>query len=349
MKRIVITSGEPAGIGPDICTQLNWKAFREHQLIFIGDADLLKHRAHKLHVTLPIRVIEDIQQIPSEQGKGLFLLNQPCQHVRIGRVSVDNSAYVINQIILAARLCLNREVDAMVTAPVHKAILNEYLSTHDPISNDLNQYGFNEIPRFFLGHTEFLQTLVGVDQVVMLLTSDKVNVALVTTHVAVKDIASHLNYQGLIGALTIIDGHFHKYFKPQSKPKIAVLALNPHAGEGGHLGNEEITLISPAIEQFKADIDVTGPISADTAFSQSNINNYDVFVGMYHDQVLPTFKHIAFQHSANVTLGLPFIRTSVDHGTALEIAGTSKACPNSLNYAVTTALKMSNQHQIRVS
>ena len=241
-----------------------------------------------------------------------------------GQMSVANADYVLKTLDVAIDGCLSGEFDAMVTGPVNKAIIND--AGHP-----------------FTGHTEYLAQRAGVERVVMMLTAGDLRVALATTHLPLAAVPGAIDQRLLEQTLTIIDHDLRRYFG-FSQPRIAVCGLNPHAGESGHLGREEIDIISPAIEAMRAKgLSLLGPLPADTAFTPEALKHCDVVLAMYHDQGLPVLKHAGFGKAVNITLGLPFIRTSVDHGTALDLAGTGKANTDSLNEALGSALSMARR------
>jgi 4-hydroxythreonine-4-phosphate dehydrogenase len=295
--RIALTSGEPAGIGPELCVAVARK-IRGAQLVAIGDRGLLAGCPHIEHVPLAVA------------RKG-------------GRLDPANSRYVLAVLDRAIDGCLSGEYDAMVTAPVHKGVINDA-----------------GIP--FTGHTEYLAQRARAPHVVMMLVGGGLRVALATTHLALKDVPRAITREGLVATLRVIDADLKKRFRIR-RPRILVSGLNPHSGESGHLGTEEREVIEPALaEAKKLGIAVQGPIPADTLFVPSRLKGADCALAMYHDQGLPVLKYASFGAGVNVTLGLPFVRTSVDHGTALEIAGKGKADAGSLIEAVKLAVKLAS-------
>lgn len=304
MKPILVTMGEPAGIGPDICLAL---AGRDVPVVVLGDELVLRERARLLNIPID----------------GLNILHQPglSGDVRPGQLNVAHAGYVMQLLESAVTRVLSGEFAALVTAPVHKGILNEA--------------GFQ-----FTGHTEFLAHQCDVESVVMLLASGRMRVALATTHLPLRAVPDAITQDGLKETIHII----HKALKHDFEidaPRIAVAGLNPHAGEGGHLGREEIEVITPVLDYFRqSGVEIAGPLSADTLFTEPQMMQYDVVLAMYHDQGLPVLKHASFGRAVNITLGLPIIRTSVDHGTALELAGTNTADSGSLLSAVEAAVQM---------
>lgn len=323
IRRIALTSGEPAGIGPDLCIQLAQQK-QKAQLIAIADPKLLRQRAQLLG--LPLQLIEaDLSQDPvvAEAGSLYYLPVSLAEVVEPGSLNPANSRYVLDMLQLALDGCLSDQFDAIVTAPVHKGVINDA--------------GFA-----FSGHTEFFADGSDVAKVVMMLATAELRVALATTHLPLKDVSDAITRDSLNQVLRITNQSLQQQFGIQ-QPRIAVCGLNPHAGEGGHLGQEEIQVIQPVIDSLQAEgMTVSGAWPADTIFNQDKLADYDVVLAMYHDQGLPVLKHHGFGKAVNVTLGLPFIRTSVDHGTALDMAGSGKASASSLQAAVDMALSMAD-------
>lgn len=306
MKPLLVTSGEPAGIGPDLCLSLT---ATDYPCVVLGCQAVLEARAKQLGLTI---VFEPYQtgRAPTKTPNHLTVLSLPCPKAVIpGRLDARNASYVLDMLTLASERCLQGEFSALVTAPVHKAIIN--------------QAG---IP--FTGHTEFFAQHCNVDKVVMMLASPTMKVALVTTHMPLKDVSNAITVSLLSDVIMQLDNSLRRDFLIDN-PKIMVSGLNPHAGEGGFLGREEIEVIAPTLALLqKKGINVHGPFPADTMFATNE--PCDAFVAMFHDQGLPVLKYAGFGQAVNVTLGLPIIRTSVDHGTALELAGTGLAQSNSL-------------------
>jgi 4-hydroxythreonine-4-phosphate dehydrogenase len=322
VPRIVVTSGEPAGIGPDACVALShrdWPA----DLVIAGDARLLEETAAALGGA-PRTCLYDPSAPPVMSRAGaLKLLDVPAPHaVMAGRLDVRNAVSVIAMLDRACDGALSGEFAAMVTAPVQKSTLMEA--------------GFD-----FMGHTEYLAARTGAALPVMMLQNAALRVALVTTHLPLAEVPHAITAERLRATLEIVHADLRRRFKVAA-PRIAVLGLNPHAGESGHLGREEIDVIEPVIRQLRAQgLDVRGPVPADTAFTpQFLAGGVDVVVAMYHDQGLPVIKHEGFGHTVNVTLGLPIIRTSVDHGTALSLARSGRADTGSLESAVSLAISL---------
>jgi 4-hydroxythreonine-4-phosphate dehydrogenase len=313
---LVLTAGEPAGIGPDLCVQIA-QFDLPFRLIVIADEGLLQDRARLLRLPLeitPDRAIEGGQQ----RTGSLQVFHMPLARPAIpGKLDPANSNYVLKTLQRAVEGCNAGEFDALVTAPVHKGIINDAGIA-------------------FTGHTEYLSQLAD-NPVVMMLVGGGMRVALATTHLALKDVAAAITREMLEQKLRIIQHDLVRRFAIPV-PCIAVAGLNPHAGESGHLGREEIDIIIPSLEKLRAaGMNLLGPLPADTLFHPDRIKNYDCIFAMYHDQGLPVLKYASFGTGVNITLGLPFIRTSVDHGTALELAGTGKADPGSLVAAIRMA------------
>lgn len=327
--RIAITCGEPAGIGSDLGIQLAQHAHAA-ELIFIADPELLQQRAAILGIAITIKYFDYHAPATKRQAGEMLVLPVPLvQAVRCGHLDSRNSAYVLRTIELAVRGCLQGTFAAMVTAPVHKGIINAA-----------------GVP--FTGHTEMIAELTG-GKPVMLLATPGLRVALVTTHLPLAQVSSAINATRLTQIITTLDQDLRRYFGLTS-PRILVCALNPHAGENGHLGREEIEIIQPTLEQLRTQgLQLLGPTPADTAFTETWLTKADVVLAMYHDQGLPVLKYCGFGNAVNITLGLPIIRTSVDHGTALDLAGTGKARVDSLLLAVDTALAMVKHRQALVT
>lgn len=325
MKPLLISSGEPAGIGPDICLAL---ANSPVPLVVLGDKDMLAARARclKLSVNL-ISYQKNTTIIPKPDT--LIVWHIPCVNPpQPGILDKSNATYVIDMLNKAAEACLHQEFSALVTAPVHKAIINE---AHIP----------------FTGHTEFLADYYAIPKVVMVLACKTFKVALITTHLALKEVPQAITKTAIEQVIRQLDKALQQDFGIKN-PQLLVAGLNPHAGEGGYLGREEIDIIAPTLESLRKEgLHIQGPLSADTLFSKDNIQKADAFVAMYHDQGLPVLKYAGFGDAVNITLGLPIIRTSVDHGTALDLAGSGKAEAGSLNTAVEMARDMVlNREQI---
>jgi 4-hydroxythreonine-4-phosphate dehydrogenase len=319
--RIAVTPGEPAGIGVDLCLQLIQNPIPDTEVVIIADPDLLQQRAHILY--LPYELKEFDPNAAGVDPAGSFsILSVPLREPSIaGHLNPANAPYVLQTLTMAAELCLNKTFDAMVTGPVHKGVINDA-----------------GIP--FTGHTEFLAALCKRQLTVMMLATEGLRVALVTTHLPLAQVADAITAPLLQQIITILDEDLrNKFGIPQ--PRILVCGLNPHAGEGGHLGTEEIRIIEPVLNQLRAEgLRLIGPLPADTLFTEKYLHNADAVVSMYHDQGLPVLKYKGFGKACNITLGLPIVRTSVDHGTALDIAGTGRADCGSLLTALDTARHM---------
>ena len=320
LPRIALTSGEPAGIGPDVCVKLAQTA-HPVDLIVLGDPELLAARAKLLK--LPLVPDTDWEKRGATQDPGHLRvlplkLRKSCE---AGRVDPANAPYVIEMLERAVAGCIGGAFDALVTAPVHKGVINDA--------------GIS-----FTGHTEFLAQRCRALQPVMMLAAGTLRVALATTHLPLKDVPTAVTRELLQRVLTVLRSDLRRRFGV-AEPHVLVLGLNPHAGEGGHLGREELDVIQPACDAMRHEgMRITGPVSADTAFNPARMGGIDVVLAMYHDQGLPVLKFAGFGHAVNITLGLPIVRTSVDHGTALELAGTGRADHASLEAALGAALSM---------
>lgn len=323
IRRIALTAGEPAGIGPDLCIQLAQQQ-QQAQLIAIADPAVLQQRAQQLN--LPLTLLRaDLEHPPvvANPGSLFYLPVSVAGEVTPGTLNPANSAYVLETLQTALDGSLDGHFDAIVTAPVHKGVINDA--------------GFD-----FSGHTEFFADGAGVNKVVMMLATDELRVALATTHLPLQAVSQAITRDSLTQIISITQDSLRHQFGIKH-PRIAVCGLNPHAGEGGHLGREEIEVIQPVIDACREkQWDVSGAWPADTIFNQDKLVDYDVVLAMYHDQGLPVLKHHGFGRAVNVTLGLPFIRTSVDHGTALDMAGTGEASASSLQAAIDMALDMAS-------
>ncbi|MCK6372349.1 MAG: 4-hydroxythreonine-4-phosphate dehydrogenase PdxA [Gammaproteobacteria bacterium] len=322
--RIVLTSGEPAGIGPELVIML---AARQPaaEVVVVADPDLLSARAAALGLPLLIEPYrQEAAAAPARPGR---LLVEPvllAARSLPGRPDPANAGYVLETLKRACHGCQSGEFVAMVTAPVHKGVINEA-----------------GIP--FSGHTEFLAEMTGASQPVMLLVAGELRIALLTTHIALREVPAQVSRSRILSVTRTLDAGLRRLFGIQA-PRIAVLGLNPHAGESGHLGSEERDIIGPALEELRgAGLTVSGPLPADSAFTRESLARCDAVLAMYHDQGLPVLKHVGFGAAVNVTLGLPIIRTSVDHGTAFDLAGTGKADPGSLAAATSLALELAQR------
>ncbi|MEJ2041694.1 MAG: 4-hydroxythreonine-4-phosphate dehydrogenase PdxA [Reinekea sp.] len=322
MSCLVITPGEPAGIGPDILLALAKKGIPE-TIIAIASADLLRQRAKKLALDVTIEiVVEDAIPEQASPAGVLKVIDIPLvTTVRSGKLNRLNGEYVIQTLDKAIELCLNGKASGLVTGPVHKGIINEA-----------------GLP--FTGHTEYLRDHSETEEVVMMLATEGLRVALVTTHLPLKDVSQAITSDKLKRVIRILNQSLKQDFNCP-KARILVSGLNPHAGEDGHLGHEELDTIIPALKELAIEgVATTGPLPADTLFQPHYLDKTDAVLAMYHDQGLPVLKYKGFGNAVNITLGLPFIRTSVDHGTALDLAGTGKADTGSLAVALQTAWSM---------
>jgi 4-hydroxythreonine-4-phosphate dehydrogenase len=327
IPRIVITSGEPAGIGPDTCVAVAQSAWQA-DIVVAADAGLLAATAEALKLPLAIERYDSSRRPGAHRAGTLKVLHIPVVYpVVAGRPDKRNAAYVIDMLDRACDGCMNGEFAAMVTAPVQKSTLLDA------------GYAFS-------GHTEYLAARTRAALPVMLLVSDQLRVALVTTHLALTDVPRAITQERLRSTLRIINMDLERHFA-LAPPRIAVLGLNPHAGEGGHLGREEIEIIQPVIDELRAEgLCIEGPVPADTAFTPRFLQTADVSVAMYHDQGLPVLKHVGFDHGVNITLGLPILRTSVDHGTALTLARTGRADDGSLRAALGLAIELAGSSSV---
>lgn len=327
IPRIALTAGEPAGIGPDLCIQLS-QLEQACDLIIIADPDLLAQRATELGIKLIITIFKpSLKSKPSKAGTLTVLPIALHQAVTTAQLSNKNSAYVVESIRIATQGCIDGLFDAMVTAPVHKGIINDAGIA-------------------FTGHTEFIAEITGGHPVMMLAT-EGLRVALVTTHLPLSEVSKAITTERLNKVITLLNQDLIRYFTTP-KPKILICGLNPHAGENGHLGTEEIETIEPVLADLRQQgLNLQGPLPADTLFTPKYLESADAVLAMYHDQGLPVLKYKGFGNAVNITLGLPIIRTSVDHGTALDLAGTGTANLGSLKYAVKTAIEMAKSNSIK--
>ena len=319
--RVVITPGEPAGIGPDLVVQLAQRSWPV-ELVVCADATLLQDRAALLGLPLTLLPYVEGQQPAPQQAGTLTLLSVPLRAPVVpGELHIENGHYVVETLARACDGCLQGEFAALITGPVHKGVINDA-----------------GIP--FTGHTEFFEERSHSPKVVMMLATEAMRVALVTTHLPIKAIPDAITPELLREIIGILHHDLQtKFGIPQ--PHVLVCGLNPHAGEGGHMGTEEIDTIIPVLEEMRAKgMNLSGPLPADTLFQPKYLDNADAVLAMYHDQGLPVLKYQGFGRGVNITLGLPFIRTSVDHGTALELAGQGKAEVGSFITALNLAIKM---------
>ena len=320
-QRLILTPGEPAGIGPDLVIQLaqrDWPV----ELVVCADATLLQERAAMLALPLSLIPYDASRPAQPQRAATLTLLSQPLYApVTPGVLCVDNGQYVVDTLARACDGCLSGEFAALITGPVHKGVINDA-----------------GIP--FTGHTEFFEARSATPKVVMMLATEELRVALATTHLPLKDVAQAITPDLLQEVITILHRDLREKFGI-GDPHVLVCGLNPHAGEGGHMGMEEIDTIIPVLENLRAQgMRLSGPLPADTLFQPKYLEHADAVLAMYHDQGLPVLKYQGFGRGVNITLGLPFIRTSVDHGTALELAGQNKADVGSFITALNLAIKM---------
>jgi 4-hydroxythreonine-4-phosphate dehydrogenase len=320
--RLVLTPGEPAGIGPDIVISAAQQPFNA-EIVVVADPDLLKKRAELLR--LPLDLISFNPTVPARPHQPGKLHVLPVTHLikgQPGKPVTANAGYVLETLKTACTACLENKFDAMVTGPVHKAIIN--------------QAGFP-----FTGHTEFLAEICAAGYPVMMLANRNLRVALVTTHLPLSGVSHAITQELLEKVIHIVWQDLNMRFG-LSDPELLVCGLNPHAGEEGHLGTEEIDVIIPVLERLRKNgLRLQGPVPADTAFTHERLKNIDVVIAMYHDQGLPVLKAQGFGETVNITLGLPILRTSVDHGTALPLAGTGMANSSSLIAAIECAITLS--------
>jgi 4-hydroxythreonine-4-phosphate dehydrogenase len=320
VPRIALTCGEPAGIGPELCLAVAREPF-SCELVCVGDLELLRERAQRIGAEVHLRRYD-----PHTRARHIPGTLAVCHHSLAaasvaGALDVRNAPYVLQVLDRAVAGALAREFDAIVTAPVHKGLINDAGTA-------------------FSGHTEYLAQRTHTHRAVMMLTTGELRVALATTHLPLKDVSAALSIELLCEVLDVLQRDLVRRWG-LAAPRIAVCGLNPHAGEGGYLGDEETRIITPAIERMRErGIAASGPVPADTIFVPHILANYDAVLAMYHDQGLPVVKHVGFESAVNVTLGLPIVRTSVDHGTALELAGTGRAHPGSFTAAVHLALRL---------
>ncbi len=317
-RRFALTPGEPAGIGPDLVLMMD--PIYRSRMVVIADPAILEQRAAELGLDVEIATTEE----PPRSHTDAALLVSPIEvavPVVAGQLNPLNAAYVLKTLNRAAEGCLSGEFSALVTGPVHKGVINDAGVA-------------------FRGHTELLAELAGSDLPVMMLSTPGLRVALVTTHLPLRQVSDAITEQLVERTIRILVTDLHRKFGI-ANARVVVCGLNPHAGEGGHLGTEEQTIIQPVVERLKQQgFRLTGPTPADTAFIRERLQNVDAVLAMYHDQGLPVLKHAGFGEAVNITLGLPFIRTSVDHGTALDLAASGQIDVGSLHAAIVTAIDM---------
>lgn len=320
LPRLAITAGEPAGIGPDLCLMLAKESFPA-QLVVVADPELLAQRAQELGIDVQLKTFQPEDYTPAESGSLLVAPVSMKAACEAGQLNTANGEYVLETLEYATQGCVTKLFDAIVTAPVNKEVINNA-----------------GVP--FSGHTEFLAEQTDTAKVVMMLATEGLRVALATTHLPLKDVSAAITRESLEEVIRILHAEMVNKFSV-AEPRILVCGLNPHAGEGGHLGMEEIEVITPVLDKLrKESMNLVGPLPADTLFNPQYLESADAVLAMYHDQGLPVLKYKGFGNAVNITLGLPIIRTSVDHGTALDLAGTGKANPGSLKVAIDQAIQM---------
>ncbi len=325
IKRIALTSGEPAGIGPDLAILLAQQDL-SCEVITLVCPTLIKQRAKQLGLNIELQSF-DAQQAASCNRAGVIKILPIATDAPViaGQLNSANAQYVLRLLDAAIQGCLDKQFDAMLTAPVQKSVINDAGIA-------------------FTGHTEYLAEHTHTKQVVMMLATEELRVALATTHLPLKDVAAAITTELLTDVIHILH-HDLQQFWGIKQPRILVAGLNPHAGEGGHLGHEEIDTIIPVLNTLRQQgMQLQGPLPADTLFTPKHLQQADAVLAMYHDQGLPVLKYQGFGRAANITLGLPIIRTSVDHGTALDLAGTGNIDVGSLKTALTIALQMAENH-----
>jgi len=322
MLPLYITSGEPAGIGPDICLSLASRV-DERPIVVLADLNMLQERAEKLGIS--VELIEFTGQTSSAAVGQLYVEHVALtRDVILGELNANNAAYVLEQLRRSADYAMSGKSVGVATAPVQKSVINEAGIA-------------------FSGHTEFYQEFAGVARVVMMLATKTLRVALATTHLPLRDVADAITKERLHQVIDILIADLKTKFKIE-QPNILVCGLNPHAGEDGYLGMEEIEVINPVLESYRVQgVNMSLSLPADTLFTPENLKDADAVLAMYHDQGLPVLKSQGFGEAINITLGLPFIRTSVDHGTALSLAGSGLAKSSSLHVAVDLALDLARQ------
>lgn len=328
MPSLLLTAGEPAGIGPDLCIQIAQRSIA-CKLTVIADGDLLLSRARQLGLPMQLIDLTEHELTQHQPGKLHWIHSPLAEQAEPGVLNPLNAQYVLNTLESAVTACRSAQFDGMVTAPVHKGVINDAGIT-------------------FTGHTEFLSELTH-SPVVMMLVGGNMRVTLATTHLPLREVAAAITGDLIESKLRIIHHDLVTRFLLVN-PTIAVAGLNPHAGESGHLGREEIDVIIPALNKLRSEgMKLEGPLPADTLFNPEQLKRFDCVFTMYHDQGLPVLKHASFGGGVNVTLGLPIIRTSVDHGTALELAGTGRANPGSLLAAIDMATQLAQNQLLQLA
>ena len=325
MKKILYSPGEPSGIGPDLIIQLCKSSFWTDikiPILCLSDPKLLIQRSKDLGKKINLKEVSDIKQLEANKKNVIQIMHvSDCRNTKYGKLYKSNAQYVLDNLQFGIDEALKNKNLALVTGPISKE-------------------NIISINKDFSGHTEYIQHRTKSAEVLMLLSSNQLKVALATTHVPLKEVANKISKELVISKAITLNKGLKEKFKIKD-PNIQLLGLNPHSGEGGKIGNEEIDIIIPAVKELrKKKINISYPISADTAFTKKNLKKTDAFLGMYHDQVLPVIKALSFGNAINITLGVPITRTSVDHGVALDIAGTGKSDPSSLKEAIKTAKKI---------
>jgi len=325
LKKILYSPGEPSGIGPDIIIQLCKTEFWTDikiPILCISDPKLLDKRAADLGKKITLQKISDIDELKPNKRNVIQVMHiSDCKNTKYGKLYKSNAQYVLDNLNFGIDEALKNKNLALVTGPISKE-------------------NIISINKKFSGHTEFIQQKTNSKEVLMLLASDQLKVALTTTHIPLKNVSKKITKELIISKAITLNKGLKEKFKIKN-PIIKLLGLNPHSGEGGKIGKEEVDIVIPAVKELrKKKINISYPVSADTAFTKKNLKETDAFLGMYHDQVLPVIKALSFGNAINVTLGVPITRTSVDHGVALDIAGSGKADPSSLKEAIKAAKKI---------
>jgi 4-hydroxythreonine-4-phosphate dehydrogenase len=326
LPRLALTPGEPAGIGPDLSIALAQESLPA-ELVVVADTELLRARAARLG--LPLEIVPfDPSHPPQQPSAGRMIVQHVAAAAAVtpGTADVRNAAYVIATLDAALAFCVNGVCQGMVTGPVHKGIINDAGIA-------------------FTGHTEYLAQRTATPEPVMMLYAPGLRVALATTHLPLREVPAALTAERLTRVIRVLAADLRLRFGI-ARPRILVTGLNPHAGEGGHLGREEIEVIQPVLDRLRAEgLELEGPLAADTLFTPKYLEAADAVLAMYHDQGLPVLKHMGFGRIVNITLGLPILRTSVDHGTALELAGSGRADLSSLRCAVEAAIQLATHRK----
>ena len=325
MKKIIYSPGEPAGIGPDLiirlCSSKFWTEIKL-PILCLADPKLLIDRANKIDKKITLTLIDNPKNVKANKKNHIqvFCVSN-CSNIKPGRLNNSNASYVLQNLDFGIDYALNNKKAALVTGPISKE-------------------NIISINKKFQGHTEYIQKRTSSNDVLMLLGSNKLKVALATTHLPLKNVAKVITKKLIISKVQILNDELKNKFRIKN-PRITLLGLNPHAGEGGKIGSEEVDILIPAVKELKRKkINITYPKSADTAFTKKMLSETDAYLGMYHDQVLPVIKALSFGSTTNITLGVPIIRTSVDHGVALDIAGKTKCDTSSLEEAIKIAKKI---------